>query len=68
MKKVYAWLGDDWTDAAESGMRRWLEDNPQNRFGRHSYSLAEWWFTRDELATYFADYLKVHLVAAVANA
>jgi len=63
MKKVYAWLGDDWTDAAESGMHRWLEDNPQNRFGRHSYSLEEWGFTRAELEPYVADYLKVHPVA-----
>ncbi len=63
MKKVYAWLGDEWTDAAESGMNRWLEANPQNRFGRHSYSLREWGFTREELEPYFADYLKVHPVA-----
>ncbi len=68
MRKVYDWLGDEWTERAESGMRNWLQENPQNRFGRHSYSLAEWGFTRDELAPYFADYLKVHPVAAVATA
>jgi hypothetical protein len=64
MKKVYAWLGDEWTEQAESGMRAWLQENPQNRFGRHSYSLGEWGFTREELEPYFADYLKVHPVAA----
>jgi hypothetical protein len=63
MKNVYAWLGDPWTDAAESGMRRWLAENPQYRFGKHSYNLEEWGFTRKELEPYFADYLKVHPVA-----
>src|SRR4029077_1650851 len=35
MKKIYAWLGDAWTDSAETAMRRWLADNPQGRFGQH---------------------------------
>lgn len=63
MKKIYAWLGDVWTDAAEQGMRSWLAANPQGRFGQHSYSLAETGFTKQELAPYFADYLKAHPVA-----
>ena len=56
MKQVYGWLGDAWTAAAESGMKKWLDDNPQGRFGKHSYSLSEWGFTRKELEPYFADY------------
>jgi hypothetical protein len=63
MKKVYGWLGDAWTAAAESGMKKWLEENPQGRFGKHAYSLNEWGFTKKELEPYFADYLKVHPVA-----
>jgi Sulfotransferase family len=63
MKKVYAWLGDEWTEAAAAGMNQWLADNPQNRFGKHAYSLEEWGFTRKELEPYVADYLKAHPVA-----
>lgn len=63
MKKVYSWLGDEWTDVAETGMRNWLKENPQNRFGKHSYSLADWGLTKKGLEPYFADYLKVHPVA-----
>lgn len=63
MKKVYAWLGDEWTPAAEAGMALWLRDNPQNRFGAHSYSLEEWGFTREEIEPYFAEYLREHPVA-----
>lgn len=67
MKKVYTWLGDSWTDTAETGMRAWLDSNPQGRFGQHSYSLAQWGFTRPELAPYFSDYLKAHPVATSAE-
>jgi hypothetical protein len=63
MKKVYAWLGDEWNDAAERGMRTWLEENPQNRFGKHTYSLEEWGFTKEDITPYVADYLKIHPVA-----
>jgi hypothetical protein len=63
MKKVYAWLGDDWTAAAQAGMQAWLAANPQGRFGKHSYSLADWGLSKRKLEPYFADYLKVHPVA-----
>jgi len=63
IKKVYGWLGWDWSDGAEQGMQGWLAENPQGRFGRHTYSLAQWGFTRKDLEPYFADYLKVHPVA-----
>lgn len=60
IRKVYAWLGDDWTDEAAAGMQAWLDDNPQNRFGKHSYSLDDWGFSKEELEPYFSDYLAVH--------
>jgi hypothetical protein len=63
MKQVYAWLGDAWAPTTESGMRAWLAANPQGRFGKHSYSLAQWGLTRKDLAPYFSDYLKAHPVA-----
>ena len=63
MKKIYGWLGDPWTTAAQAGMTAWLTANQQGRFGRHSYSLSEWGFTEQDLEPYFADYLRVHPVA-----
>jgi hypothetical protein len=63
MKAVYHWLGDEWTEAAEAGMRGWLEQNPQNRFGKHDYSLAQWDMRKADLDPYFSDYLRVHPVA-----
>ena len=68
MKKIYAWLGDPWTDATEPGMRAWLEHNPQGRYGQHRYSLSQWGFTRQALEPYFSDYLRAHPVATSAEA
>jgi hypothetical protein len=63
MKQIYAWLGDEWTQPAETGMQAWLAANPQGRFGKHSYSLAQWGFSKDDLTPYFSDYLRAHPVA-----
>jgi hypothetical protein len=63
MKSVYAWLRNEWTDATETAMRSWLEENPQGRFGPHRYSLAQWGFTKQDLEPYFSDYLRAHPVA-----
>jgi hypothetical protein len=63
IEQVYRWLGDEWTEAAQRGMQRWLDENPQNKLGKHSYSLEDWGFTHDDLAPYFHDYLQVHRVA-----
>ena len=63
MKQIYDWLGDEWTPAAEAGMRAWLADNPQGRRGAHRYTLEEWGFTRKDLEPLFSDYLHEHAVA-----
>ncbi|WP_297489752.1 sulfotransferase [Acidocella sp.] len=68
MKKIYAWLGDDWTGATQNGMETWLRENPQGRYGVHKYSLAEWGFTKQELEPYFSDYLRTHPVATAKEA
>jgi len=66
MKRVYAWLGDAWTESTEAGMQAWMRDNPQGRFGKHSYSLEQWGFTKQDLTPYFSDYLRAHPVATLA--
>jgi hypothetical protein len=63
IRKIYQWLGDELTPAAEAGMRGWLQANPQGKHGSHSYSLAKWGLSRRDLEPYFADYLREHPVA-----
>jgi predicted secreted protein len=63
MHRVYDWLGDEWTVETEAGMRGWLDNNPQNKHGKHSYSFAEWGISQEDMVPYFSDYLRVHPVA-----
>jgi hypothetical protein len=57
MKKLYAGLGDAFTTAAEEGMRAWLADNPQDKFGKHDYKLAQFGLTLEKLQPMFERYL-----------
>jgi len=60
MQATYAWLGEDWLPATETGMQRWLAENPQNKFGRHEYALEDWGLTAPQVTESVADYLAVH--------
>ncbi len=63
MRTLYAQLGDEWTGAAEAGMRTWLESNPQDKFGRHEYRLAEFGLSKEALEPQFERYLSRYEVA-----
>ncbi|MEJ6010007.1 sulfotransferase [Novosphingobium aquae] len=62
-KKVYAALGDEWTSAAEAGVQQWVNDNPQDKFGRHEYKLAQYGVTKESLEPLFERYLSRYDVA-----
>lgn len=57
MRSLYAALGDPFTVQAEAGMRAWLTDNPQDKFGKHEYRLAEFGLSPKALAPRFERYL-----------
>jgi sulfotransferase family protein len=57
MRKLYAALGDAFTPEAAAGMRKWLDDNPQNKFGKHEYKLAEFGLTAQQVEAMFERYL-----------
>jgi len=58
MRKLYAWLGDDFTPKIESQMREWIDTHPQNQFGKHKYSLEEFGQSVDSLKPIFGEYAK----------
>jgi hypothetical protein len=60
MRRLYAWLGDDFTAEAEAGMRGWLDVNPQGKFGKHEYRLGDYGLSKADLEPLFADYLATH--------
>ena len=57
MRSLYAALGDQFTPEAEHGMRSWLADNPQGKFGAHDYNLDEFGLDAAELRGRFGEYL-----------
>lgn len=57
MRKLYAWAGDELTPAVEERMHRWLKERPQDRFGRHRYTLEEYGLSKEQLEPIFAGYL-----------
>jgi len=58
MRKLFDWLGDDFTPETESAMNGWLAANPQGKFGKHAYTLEQFGLTKAALMPYFEDYLK----------
>ena len=62
-KKVYTALGDEWTAETEAGIQGWVSDNPQDKFGRHEYKLAQYGVTKESLEPLFERYLSRYDVA-----
>lgn len=63
MRDLYAQLGDEFSDAAQSGMQAWLDDNPQNKFGTHEYKLAQFGLDQTAVTEAFERYLSRYEVA-----
>jgi hypothetical protein len=59
VRHLYDHFGLQWSDEFEAAMRAWLQENPQGKQGRHSYSLAEFGLTREDMETRYADYIKL---------
>jgi hypothetical protein len=64
MRKFYGALGDDFTPAAEGAMSAWLADNPQGKFGKHEYALAQFGLTADQVRSKFERYYARYQVEA----
>ncbi len=62
-KQVFAQLGDEFTAEAESGIQAWVDDNPQDKFGRHEYKLAQYGLSKKALEPMFERYLSRYDVA-----
>lgn len=60
MRKLYTALGDAFSDEAQAGIQGWIAANPQGKFGRHEYKLAEFGLTAEQLRDSFGDYLAAY--------
>jgi len=57
MRKLYSGLGDEFTPAVEASMQSWLDDNPQNKFGKHEYKLGQYGLSPESVAPAFERYV-----------
>lgn len=57
MRTLYRALGDEFTPEAEAGMKAWLDDNPQEKFGKHEYKLEQFGLSERKVAALFERYL-----------
>ena len=62
-RKLYAALGDEWTPEAEAGIQGWVDDNPQNKFGKHGYKLDQYGLSKEKLEPLYERYLARYDVA-----
>jgi hypothetical protein len=63
IRQLYADLGDTLTPEAEAAMQQWLNDNPQGKFGKHEYALAQYGLSVENLTPRFDRYLSAYDVA-----
>ncbi len=63
MRTLYQQLGDEFTVEAEAGIAAWIADNPQDKFGKHEYKLAQYGLSLGQLEPMFERYLSRYDVA-----
>lgn len=56
LRRIHAFAELEWTAESESRARRWLEGNPQHKYGTHRYGLADFGLDPEELAARFKPY------------
>lgn len=58
VRRIYARLGEHLTPIAEAKMERFLAENPQGKWGRHSYSLANFGLQPEAIEEQFRFYIE----------
>ena len=56
VRRLYAHFGDEVSELHARRMRRWMQDRPQQAFGRHVYRAEELGLSRAALDAEYADY------------
>ena len=55
--RVYRAAGRDYSSAARAHVDSWVSENPQHRFGKHSYVLEDYQLTAEQIRSAFTPYL-----------
>jgi len=62
LRKIYRWIGIDPDDATVRSSESYIEANPQNRFGRHSYFLGDFGLSEAIIEEHFSDYREKYCI------
>lgn len=57
VQRIYAQLAMPFSPQMETAMREWLTANPQDKYGRHSYTLEEFGLSAEALTSRFSAYI-----------
>jgi hypothetical protein len=61
VRRIYDHFGLTWSDEFETAMKTWLRENPQGKYGRHTYDLSKYGVTPESIETRYADYINMFL-------
>ena len=62
VERIYRHFGMELDDLGRRKMQAWMEENPQDRFGRHRYTVDQFGLDADELREQFAGYVERYQV------
>ncbi|XP_013418754.1 uncharacterized protein LOC106179588 [Lingula anatina] len=58
VKRIYGHFGLNLTNHGRERMKRYVQENPQNKHGRHKYDLSKYGLTKDEVYEHFKEYIQ----------
>ena len=56
MKRIHDFIGVESSGEVVSNMQRWIQGNPQHKYGIHRYGLSDFGLDADELDARFKAY------------
>ena len=62
VERIYRHFNMELDDLGRRRMAAWMEENPQDRFGRHRYTLDQFGLSAEEVRDQFANYVKKYEV------
>ncbi len=57
INRIYKFIDIPLTEKAERGMNEWINKNPQNRYGTHSYSIDSFGMSEADIDILFSSYI-----------
>jgi hypothetical protein len=60
VRGIYKRLDIEFHSESESGIRRWLADNPADKHGRHTYKLEDYGLTERDVRAVYGEYIEAY--------